>query len=100
MASWRSRGGVGLTRTGLRGLLATAYAQTHDEKYARAWDAMLRFQFEDLPSPLRAGVIPPDAQDIAPIGEPGIGGGSMWASLSIGARMMHAFAYYRAFRNS
>ena len=68
-------------------MLATAYAQTHDEKYARAWDAMLRFQFEDLPSPLRAGVIPRGAAEIPPTGEPGIGGGSMWASLSIAARM-------------
>jgi hypothetical protein len=100
LAVWRSRGGVGLTRSGLRGILASAYAQTHDEKYARAWDAMLRFQFEDLPSPLRAGVIRPDARNIAPTGEPGIGGGSMWASLSIAARLTHGFAYYRAFRAS
>jgi len=100
LAYWPSRGGVGLTRSGVRGLLATAYSQTHDEKYAKAWDAMLRFQFEDLPSPLRAGVIEPDADDISPVGQPGIGGGSMWSSLSIAARMSHGFSYYRAFRGS
>jgi hypothetical protein len=100
LAIWRSRGGDGITRSGLRGILASAYGLTHDEKYARAWDAMLRFQFEDLPSPLRAGVIPRGAVEIPPAGEPGIGGGSMWASLSIAARMTHGFAYYRSFRRS
>jgi hypothetical protein len=99
-AAWRTRGGVGLTRTGLRGCLATAYRLTGDEKYARTWDAMLRCFLADMPSPLRSGAMAPDAKDVPPTMPAGIGGGSMWASLSIGARMGHGFAYYTAFKDS
>jgi len=98
--AWRTRGGVGLTRTGVRGILATAYRRTRDERYAKAWDAYLRFFFHDMPSPLRSGAMPPDAVDANPAPPPGIAGGSMWASLSIGARMLHGFAYYAAFVRS
>ncbi len=98
-ALWPERGGVGLTRSGLRRFLAEAYAKTGNEKYAKAWNDMLTQLFIHLPSPLRAGVYKPDETIIAAL-SPGIAGGSMWSGLSIGARMAHGFAYYSWFVSS
>src|SRR5207237_459726 len=41
-ALWPERGGVGLTRAGVRKYLANAYAATGNEKYARAWNDLLQ----------------------------------------------------------
>lgn len=98
-AQWPERGGVGLTRSGLRKVLAGAYSRTANEKYARAWNSMLCHLFRQSPSPVRAGVLP----DQGPLGATvpgGLGGGSMWNGLSIGARLGHGFAYYSAFVDS
>ncbi len=94
---WPTRGGVGLTREGIRKYLALGYSVTRDPKYARAWNEMLKAVLKDLPSPIKAGVIPPDAKDIPPINPGGIAGGSMWSGLAIGARLAHEFYYYAAF---
>lgn len=97
---WPTRGGVGLTREGIRKYLAAGYFNTGDRKYAIAWTDMIKAVLTDLPSPIKAGVVPPDAKDIAPIFPGGIAGGSMWAGLSIGARLAHEFYYYAIFANS
>ncbi|MDH7602815.1 MAG: heparinase II/III family protein [Armatimonadota bacterium] len=94
---WPTRGGVGLTREGIRKYLALGYSVTKDPKYARAWNEMLKAVLKDLPSPIKAGVIPPDAKDIPPINAGGIAGGSMWSGLALGARLAHEFYYYAAF---
>ncbi|MFQ3548675.1 MAG: heparinase II/III family protein [Armatimonadota bacterium] len=91
---WDTRGGVGLTRGGLRGVLAGAYFQTKDEKYAKAFVDMIKAVLINLPPPLKSGVIPEGAQNIQPVFRGGLSGGSMWAGLSAGARLGHAFAYY------
>lgn len=97
---WPTRGGIGLTRTGIRKYLAYGYSQTGDEKYAKAWNDMLKAFLVDLPSPIKAGIISPDAKDLPPVLPGGIAGGSMWAGLSTGARMGHGFAYYAQFVDS
>jgi len=97
---WDTRGGVGLTREGIRKHLAAGYVGTGDEKYAIAWTNLLKAVFTDLPSPIKAGVIPPDAKDISPVPAGGIEGGSMWAGLSTAARIRHGFWYYKSFAKS
>lgn len=96
---WPERGGVGLTRTGLRKALASGYANTGNEKYARAFSDMLYHLFRHCPSPLRAGVWKQD-QKIPGALPAGLSGGSMWSALAIGARMGHGFAYYGRFVQS
>jgi hypothetical protein len=96
---WPERGGVGLTRSGLRRALAAGYANTGNEKYARAFTDMLYHLFQQCPSPLKAGVWRPD-QKIPGALPPGLAGGSMWSALSIGARLGHALTYYGRFVRS
>jgi heparan-sulfate lyase len=96
---WPERGGVGLTRAGLRRALAAGYANTGNEKYARAFSDMLYHLFQQCPSPLKAGVWKPD-QKIPGALPPGLAGGSMWSALSIGARLGHALTYYGRFVRS
>ncbi len=84
---WPTRGGVGLTRTGLFKNFRSAYLNTGDEKYAKAFNEFMFHFLNDMPSPLRAGVIKPDDKRVNAAPEPGIAGGSMWAGLSIGVRM-------------
>ena len=96
---WPERGGVGLTRAGLRKPLAGAYASTGNGKYARAFSEMLYHFFRQCPSPLKAGVWKRE-QKIPGALPPGLAGGSIWSGLSIGARMGHGFAYYSRFMHS
>ncbi|MCS6949098.1 MAG: heparinase II/III family protein [bacterium] len=96
---WPERGGVGLTRAGLRRPLAAGYARTGNEKYARAFSQMLYHLFQQCPSPLKAGVWKPD-QKIPGALPPGLAGGSMWSALSIGARLGHGLTYYGRFVRS
>jgi len=84
---WPTRGGVGLTRTGLFKNFRSAYLNTGDEKYAKAFNEFMFHFLDDMPSPLRAGVIKPGDKRVKAAPEPGLAGGSMWAGLSIGARM-------------
>lgn len=99
LSNWPGKGGVGLTRSGLRKHLAAAYAHTGNEKYARAWNDMLAHFFLQLPSPLRSGVLDSDSTfDASP--PKGLGGGGMWNGLSIGARLGHGFFYYAPFVES
>lgn len=98
-ALWPERGGVGLTRSGLRKWLAQGYAATGHPKYARAFSDMLWHVFRYCPSPLLAGVY--RADEVIPAAPPaGIAGGSMWSALSLGARLAHGFYYYAAFMDS
>ncbi|MBC7289549.1 MAG: heparinase II/III family protein, partial [Armatimonadetes bacterium] len=98
-ALWPERGGVGLTRSGLRKWLAQGYAVTGNPKYARAFSDMLWHVFRYCPSPLRAGVF--RRGETIPAALPaGISGGSMWSALSIGARLAHGFYYYAPFVDS
>lgn len=92
--SWRTRGGVGFTRTGVMKHLAGAYTNTADEKYAKGFNDLIASMIENQPSPLRAGVMPADAMgwDAAPYC--GIAGGSMWSALGIGARMNQMWYFY------
>ncbi len=96
---WPERGGVGLTRAGLRKTLAGGYANTGNEKYARAFSDMLYHFFRQHPSPLKAGVFQRDSKIPGAL-PPGLAGGSVWSGLSIGARMGHGFAYYGRFVSS
>jgi len=96
---WPERGGVGLTRSGLRKPLAGAYGATGNPKYARAFNDMLRWFFINHPSPLRAGAHS-QGETIPAALPPGLPGGSMWSGLAIGARMGHGFYYYGAFEDS
>jgi heparan-sulfate lyase len=96
---WPERGGVGLTRSGLRKHLAAAYRNTGNEKYGRAWNDMLYHLFTQSPSPVRAAVLPPDGP-LGPTPPARLGGGSMWNGLSLGARLGHGFYYYGAFLES
>jgi len=98
-ALWPERGGVGLTRSGLRKPLAAGYQRTHNEKYARAFADMVRTQIARYPSPIRAGAYGPE--ETIPAALPhGIAGGSFWSGLAIGARMGHGFHYYATFAGS
>ncbi len=98
-ALWPERGGVGLTRSGLRKPLAAGYQRTHNEKYARAFVDMIRTQIARYPSPIRAGAYAPE--ETIPAALPcGIAGGSFWSGLAIGARMGHGFHYYAPFVDS
>lgn len=99
LALWPERGGVGLTRSGLRKHLAGGYRATGNSKYARAWNDMLTHFFLQAPSPVRAGVLPREGT-LPPVSPPGLGGGSIWTALSVGARMGHGFYYYGAFVDS
>ncbi|KPJ62794.1 hypothetical protein AMK68_04490 [candidate division KD3-62 bacterium DG_56] len=99
LATWSTRGGVGLTRSGLRKYLAAGYSQTCDEKYAIAFNSMMESFFRNFPSPIGSGVISGKEQ-IGPTFNSGVAGGSMWASLSIAARMGHGFYYYTPFVKS
>lgn len=96
---WPERGGVGLTRSGLRKVLAAGYQNTANEKYARAFADMLYHVFREAPSPVRAGALPPEGT-LPPTCPNGLGGGSLWNGLSLGARIGHGFHYYGVFRNS
>ncbi|HPU25849.1 MAG TPA: alginate lyase family protein [Phycisphaerae bacterium] len=98
-ALWPQRGGVGLTRGGLRKPLGEAYAKTGNEKYARAFNEMLADFYVSLPSPALNGAYGPDEPIPAalPAGTPG---GSMWSALSVGARILHGFHYYSIFADS
>ncbi|MGQ9580633.1 MAG: alginate lyase family protein [Armatimonadota bacterium] len=84
---WPTRGGVGLTRTGLFKNFRSAYLNTGDEKYAKAFNEFMFHFLDDMPSPLRAGVTKATDRRVNAAPEPGLAGGSMWAGLSIGARM-------------
>ncbi len=92
--TWPTRGGVGLTRSGIMRNPAGAYRNTGDDKWAKCFNDMLNNMLNDMPSPLRAGSIQPGARDINPSRPCGIGGGSMWSGLSIGARMNQMWYYY------
>lgn len=91
---WRTRGGVGLTRSGVKSHLAGAYQRTGDEKFARAFNDMMACILDDQPCPLRSGVIKPGSVDLGPSPPAGIAGGSMWGGLSIGARMNQMWYFY------
>lgn len=97
---WPTRGGVGLTREGIRKYLAAGYFNTGDPKYAIAWNSMIKAVLKDLPSPLKSGIVAPGAKDISPVLPGGIAGGSMWSGLAIGARLAHEFYYYAIFANA
>lgn len=97
---WPTRGGVGLTRQGIRKDLAAGYFNTRDRKYAIAWNELIKAVLVDLPSPIKSGVVRPGSRDIPPIFPGGIAGGSMWAGLAIGARIAHEFYYYAIFADS
>lgn len=92
--TWPTRGGVGLTRSGIMKNLAGAYRNTADEKFAKGFNDLMFNMLNDLPSPLRAGVIKPDARNVNPAPPSGIAGGSMWAGLSIAARMNQMWYFY------
>ena len=98
-ALWGQRGGVGLTRGGMRKPLGEAYQKTGNEKYARAFNEMLADYYVSLPSPALAGAFKPD-EPIPSSLAPGIAGGSMWSALSVGARILHGFHYYSIFADS
>lgn len=97
---WPKRGGVGLTREGIRKYLAAGYLATGDRKYAAAWNDMLKAFFTELPSPLKSGIVPRDAKDIPPVFPGGLAGGTMWSGLAIGARLAHEFYYYAVFADA
>jgi len=92
--TWPTRGGVGLTRSGIMKNLAGAYRNTADEKFAKGFNELMFNLLNDIPSPLRAGVIKPDAKNVNPAPPSGIAGGSMWAGLSIAARMNQMWYFY------
>lgn len=98
-ALWPQRGGVGLTRGGMRKPLGEAYQKTGNEKYARAFNDMLADYYVSLPSPALAGAYALDEPIPAAL-PPGIAGGSMWSGLSAGARILHGFHYYSIFADS
>ncbi len=96
---WPQRGGVGLTRGGMRKPLGEGYARTGNPKYARAFNDMLADFFVDSPSPALNGAFRP-GEPIPPSPGPGAHGGSMWSGLALGARMIHGFHYYAIFADS
>jgi hypothetical protein len=98
-ALWPERGGVGLTRTGLRKPLSIAYEHTGNVKYAKAFNDLIQNFLIYCPSPVLAGAYPEEGEVPAALPS-GIYGGSMWSALSIGARMVHGFHYYSSFVNS
>ncbi len=95
-AIWPTRGGVGLTRGGIRKFIATAYRYTGDRKYARLWNDVNYCCLRDQPNPVEAGAYPRTGP-LHPAPPAGIFGGTMWSSLSIGPRAGFGFAYYRLF---
>ncbi|MCX8053076.1 MAG: heparinase II/III family protein, partial [Armatimonadetes bacterium] len=97
---WPTRGGVGLTRTGLFKFFRAGYINTGDEKYAKGFNEFMTHFLNDMPSPLRAGVIKPTDKDVNPAPGPGLAGASMWAGLSIGARMNQMWWAYSGFHSS
>ena len=97
-ATWPTRGGVGLTRTGLMKPLAFTYTKTGDEKYARAWNDMLISMFRNVPCPFKSGVFGPTEVKVRPTVNAGISN-SLWSSISIAARMHHE-TFYNRFRKS
>ena len=98
-ATWPSYGGVGLTRTGLMKPLAFTYTKTGNEKYARAWNDMLISFFRNVPCPLKSGVIKGEEKIKATLPTGISGGGGMWASISLAARMHHE-TFYNRFRKT
>ncbi len=98
--TWRTRGGVGLTRTGLRGPFAAAYRATGDEKYAKAFNDMMFSFIDNLPCPLRSGIIKPGEKNVNPSPGPGIAGGSMGGSIGRSTRMNQMFYWYSSFVHS
>ncbi len=96
---WPQRGGVGLTRSGLRKPLSTGYLNTGNPKYARAFNALLAAQFLGSPSSISAGLYTHEETITAAL-PPGLYGGSMWSALSIGARMGHGFYWIAPFVDS
>lgn len=99
-ATWPKRGGVGLTRGGIRKELAGAYRHTGNEKYAKCFNDMILCVLRDQPSPVCAGVMKSDERDLTPSLPAGIRGGSMWSALSIGARATQTAYYYSSVASS
>jgi hypothetical protein len=95
-AIWPTRGGVGLTRGGIRKYIANTYRCTGDRKYAKLWNEVNYCCLRDQPNPVEAGVYPKTGS-LPPAPPAGIAGGSMWSSLSIGPRASFGFVYYRWF---
>lgn len=98
--TWPTRGGVGLTRSGIMRDLAGGYRHTADEKFAKGFNDLIFHMLTDMPSPLRAGAIRPDATDVNPAPPAGIRGGSMWSGLSIAARMNQMWYFYSSVASS
>ncbi len=97
---WPTRGGVGLTRTGLFKNFRGAYMNTADEKYAAVFNNFMFRFLDDMPSPLRGGVIKPGDRRANAAPEAGLAGGSMWAGLSTGARMNQIWWAYSGMHSS
>ncbi|MEI6914046.1 MAG: alginate lyase family protein, partial [Armatimonadota bacterium] len=97
---WPKRGGVGLTREGIRKHLANGYLNLGDEAYARAWNVLLKSFFVECPSQLKSGILPKDAKEAPALFEGGIGGARMWDGLALAARLRHQFWYYMIFAKS
>jgi len=98
--TWPTRGGVGLTRSGLLRNFRGAYLNTGDEKWAKGFDAMMANMLNDMPSPIRAKAIDPNRKGINPSRAAGINGGSMWSGLSIGAQMNQMWYFYSGLASS
>ena len=97
---WRTRGGVGLTRGGLGKFLAAGYRNTKEEKFAKAYNDQILSFMENLPNPLRSGVIKPGEKNVNPSPDAGIAGGSMGGSIGRGTRMNILWYYYLPFVKS
>lgn len=98
--TWPTRGGVGLTRSGIMGQFRGGYLKTGDEMFAAKFSELMASMIENQPSPLRAGAIAPGRKGLNPAPPTGIMGGSMWAGLSIGARMNQMWYYYSGLHSS
>jgi len=99
--SWPTRGGVGLTRSGILKNFRSGYINSGgDEKYAIGFNEMMTNLLNDIPSPLRAGYLEPGKKGRNAAPPPGIAGGSMWSGLSIGARMNQMWYFYSGFHTS
>lgn len=99
-ANFPSKGGVGFTRTGLHKIFRGAYQNTGDEMYAKAYAQFLTCFFNDLPCPLRSGVVPEGTTEINAGFENGIAGGRMTDALAIGARISFVWWFYSGFITS
>ena len=96
--NWNTSAFDGLTRTGMMKPLAFTYTRTGDEKYARAWNAMLISFFRNVPAPIKSGVIKGNDRS-GHVPPAGISAGPIWAAISLSARMHHE-TFYNRFRNS